>query len=161
MYSQANLDVVSMRARREMGRAILILGAGLLLAVIALVIRNRALGMVGLIVFAIVAYGYYALFAQPQIAYRRFLTELLTGLTHEDEGWFESVDLSARQSEEGVPVRGVTLMESKKNKRVALYYWDDRFTFPDIQPGRKLRVLTYGRYIRDLTTLDEDQKLPD
>ena len=159
VYTQASLDCVRKRANRALAIAIGMAVIGLAVAGTARVVRNRALGLAGLIAFSILAYGYYALFARPRIVYGRFVSSLLTGLTHEGEGWFEGIDKAVRTSEEGVQVRGVTLLESKANKREALYYWDDHFSFPDIEPGRKLRVVAFGRYIRDLSICDDDNKM--
>lgn len=145
MYTEETWMEARKRARREGAISIGLLAIGVALAVTALVIRNRYLGMAGLALFAVMAYARYALCAAPWYRYAQFMAEVLGGLTREHDEVFLSIGDEVRTTEDGVRVRDVTMAEDN-----AQYYWDAQYPFADIASGDRVRVKAYGRYIREI-----------
>lgn len=155
MYTNELLQSVNGRARRMVLLAVALMLVGVGMAVVALVIRNRALGLAGLIAFCVLGYACYALLAAPWVKYARFVGNLLTGRSHAVAGTFDSLGEHVHTTEDGIMVRDVGVLEGADAGEPAMYYWDDRFNFPAIERGRKLEAQAFGRYIRAVTVADE------
>ncbi|MEA4897490.1 hypothetical protein ACH6CV_01255 [Bacillota bacterium Meth-B3] len=149
MYTEADREKASARARREGIIAAALLAAGLAAAIVALTARERLPGALALGLFSMLAYAQYALRCAPWRRYARFLSELLSGRSRENEGFFDGIEPDARLSEEGVLVRGVSVRETS-NGGALMYYWDAGRPFPPLAPGGRVSLTTYGRYIRAL-----------
>ncbi len=152
MYTEDVLLNVGKRAKRETILSLALLAAGFAAALWALIQRQKLAGALALALLVMAAYGVYALRAAPWRRYRRFLLDVAAGRSHENTLWFTAAQCEAHMTEDGVLVRDVVFGQdpSKKDPKALadqVYYWDAGYPFPAVEPGRKVTVKSFGRYI--------------
>jgi hypothetical protein len=150
VYSESDLKKTESARKRALTVALLIGGAALFVLVLGLVLRIKALAIAAAIVGGSAVYGWSALKIAPWSAYLKFLREMNAGLARATEGTFVS------QADESRVVDGVlvhdVLMGAGQDTDL-LFYWDDEKPRPDLTPGQRLKVTSFGKFITALEVI--------
>ena len=144
MYSDRDLMRTESARKRAFTVALLIGGAALLLVVLGMILRIKALALAAAILGGCAAYGWSALKVAPWSAYLKFLREMNSGLARATEGTFVSQADESRMVD-GVLVHDV-LLDAGEDADL-LFYWDDEKSRPDLTPGQRLKVTSFGKFI--------------
>jgi hypothetical protein len=144
VYGEADLIKTESARKRALTVALLIGGAALLLVVLGMILRVKALALAAAILGGCAAYSWSTLKIAPWSAYLKFLREMNSGLTRETEGTFVSQADEARMVD-GVLVHDVLLGAGQDAD--LLFYWDDEKPRPDLTPGQRLKVTSFGKFI--------------
>ena len=144
MYGEADLIKTESARKRALNVALLIGGAALFLVVLGMILRIKALALAAAILGGCAAYSWSTLKVAPWSAYRKFLREMSEGLTRATEGTFVS------QADESRVVDGVlvhdVLLDAGQDTDL-LFYWDDEKPRPELAPGQRLKVTSFGKFI--------------
>lgn len=144
MYSEADLTRAETGRKRALNTAYVLGGVTLLLVVCGMIFRIKLLAQAAAILGFCAVYGWCALKFVPWRDYLHFLREMQSGLRRETEGAFVSAGGEARMID-GVRVRD--LMLDAGQDADLLFYWDDEKPRPDFQPGQRLKVTSFGKFI--------------
>lgn len=144
MYGEADLIKAESARKRAFIVALCIGGAALLLVVLGMTFRVKPLAMAAAIAGGCAGYGWSALKIAPWSAYLKFLREMRSGLTRVTEGTFVSQADESREVD-GVRVHDV-LLDAGQDADL-LFYWDDEKPRPELAPGQRLRVTSFGKFI--------------
>jgi len=150
VYSEADLIKTESARKRAFNVALLIGGAALLLVVLGMILRIKPLAMAAAIAGGCAAYSWSALKIAPWSAYLKFLREMQTGLTRVTEGTFVSQADQSR-AVDGVLVHDVLLDVGQDAD--LLFYWDDEKPRPDLTPGQRLKLTSFGKFITALEVI--------
>ncbi len=146
MYGEADLIKTESARKRALNVALLIGGAALLLVVLGMILRVKALAFAAAMLGGCAAYGWSALKVAPWSAYLKFLREMNSGLKRVTEGKFVSQADESRMVD-GVLVHDV-LLDAGQDADL-LFYWDDEKPRPDLTPGQRLKLTSFGKFITD------------
>lgn len=124
--------------------ALIIGGAALFLVVLGMVFRIKPLAIAAAIAGGCAVYSWSALKIAPWSAYLKFLREMQSGLTRVTEGAFVSQADDSRAAD-GIRVHDV-LIDAGQDANL-LFYWDDEKPRPELAPGQRLKVTSFGKFI--------------
>ena len=147
MYTESDYRSAAAAVRRE-----LLIVLGLLAVTVALLctglgIRSRLLAILGTIVGLWAVYSCYVIRFLPWFRYNRFLESLRTGRRRETECYFVSLADSVR-TVDGVAIHDVSASLDPEGEDQRLFYWDDdKRPLPDVAPGQKLKIESFGNFI--------------
>jgi hypothetical protein len=144
VYGEADLLKTEAARKRVLTVALIIGGAALLLVVAGMTFRIKPLALAASIIGGCVVYSWSAFKIAPWSAYRRYLREMQSGLRRETEGAFVSAGEDSR-TVDGIRVHDVLLDAGQEVN--LLFYWDDEKPRPDFQPGQRLKVTSFGKFI--------------
>jgi hypothetical protein len=150
VYSDADLLKTESARKRALTVALLIGGAALLLMIAGMIVRSKPLALAAAILGGCAAYGWSALKIAPWSAYLKFLREMNSGLTRATEGTFVSQEDESRVVD-GVLVHDVLLDAGQDTD--LLFYWDEEKPRPDLTPGQRLKVTSFGKFITALEVI--------
>lgn len=150
MYTQNDLEEISVQLRRRVGLWALPQLPLLAALIYSLIIRNQVLTIV-----ISVLMGWIAVFAAgvsiaPVAAYHKYLRGLLSGRKRELSGVFKGFDIDTVMRDK---VRYVPLMlnvgDIDEPKDDRLLYWDANLPLPDWQLGDKLWISSHDKSVAD------------
>jgi hypothetical protein len=144
LYGETDLTRAEAAHRRAMRVAFLIGGLALILVVAGMIFRIKPLSLAAAILGGCAAYFWIAMKLAPWSGYLKFLREMQEGLRRETEGAFVSAGQDSREVD-GVRVRDFLL--DGGGDVPLLFYWDDEKPRPDFQPGQRLKVIAFGKFI--------------
>jgi hypothetical protein len=150
VYGEADLTRTEAARKQAFIVALLIGGAALLLVVAGMIFRIKPLALAAAIVGGCAAYSWSALKIAPWNAYFRFLREMQTGLRRETEGMFVSQAAESRMVD-GVRVHDM-LLDAGQDVHL-LFYWDDEKPRPELEPGQRLKVTSFGKFITSVEAM--------
>lgn len=150
MYGEVDLLKTESARKRALTVALLIGGAALFVVVLGMVFRIKALALAAAIIGGCAAYSWSALKVAPWSAYLKFLREMNSGLTRATEGTFVS---QADESRMADGVRVHDLMLDAGQDAFLLFYWDDEKPRPDLTPGQRLKLTSFGKFITALEVI--------
>ncbi len=144
MYGEADLTRTEAARKRALTVALLVGGAALLLVVLGMTFRIKPLALAAAIVGGCMVYSWSALKIAPWSAYLKFLREMQSGMSRETEGTFVS-EADESRTVDGVLVHDVMLDAGQEVN--LLFYWDDEKPRPGFEPGQRLKVKSFGKFI--------------
>lgn len=97
------------------------------------------------ILTGVVCIFYYGMKLAPSVAYRRYLRELQSGLSHEETGVVVRFDrhTSFREGLEFYQLI-VNIGDLGDEKDERLFYWDASLPRPELEAGMKVRAMVHG-----------------
>lgn len=132
-----------------------VLGAAtIIITVLGLIVRIKWLSIAAAALGGGAVFGWISLKLAPWSAYRRFLRDMREGLERRTEGTLVSISAPTRLVD-GVSVHDVLLDAGEGTD--LLFYWDDDKPLPDIRPGCRVRVTSFGKFVTDCETLMEPE----
>ena len=150
MYGEADLTRAGAAWKRAFIVALIMGGAALLLVIAGMTFRVEPLAIAAAIVGGCLTYSWVALRIMPWSAYLRFLREMQTGLRRETEGAFVSQADESRMVD-GVQVHDL-LVDAGQDVNL-LFYWDDDKPRAEFQPGQRLRLTSFGKFITTIESV--------
>ena len=150
MYGETDEIRAQAAWKRAVWIACVMGGAGLLITILGLVIRLKWLSTAALALGGCAAYGWTMLKVMPWSAYLKFLRDMKEGLKRETEGAFVSMDEETRLVD-GICVHDLLLNADCDTD--LLFYWDDEKPRPALEPGRHLRLTSFGKFVTALEML--------
>jgi len=151
VYGEADMK----RAEAALRRAALIAGAlgaaALLMTALGLILRIKAFAIAAAAVGGGAVYGWIALKLVPWSAYVKFLREMAQGLKRETCGAVVSLSDETRLAD-GVVVRDLMLDAGADSD--LLFYWDEEKPRPDLAPGARVRITSFGKFVTALEPLE-------
>lgn len=151
MYGEADLLKTESARKRASSVALLIGGAALFVLVLGMMLRIKPLALAAAILGGCAAYSWSALKVAPWSAYLKFLREMNAGLTRATEGAFVSQADESRMVD-GILVHDV-LLDAGQDADL-LFYWDDEKPRPDLTPGQRLKLTSFGKFITAYEVID-------
>ena len=146
-----------LRAKSGLIRMILfnlaILLLTLAIAAAGLVLRLQWLAMLGTVLCLCLTYGFFTLQTQPWIRYFRFIRDMFEGRSRDTVGAFVECSDEIRLAD-GVEVHDFLLKPDDQEENL-LYYWDDDKPRRSFTPGQRIRVTSFGRFVRDAVPAEE------
>ncbi|MBQ3669783.1 MAG: hypothetical protein II920_11225 [Clostridia bacterium] len=149
MYCDNDVKTTAVKTRTRVA-----LGIILICAFVALIITFTALKLQAPVLIAsgvgfIVCYFVWSFKIMPWIHYNRFIKELTIGRKRVMECEFEDISSETRMFD-NIEVRDVTVSVGKEEEDERLYVLDADKQFPDIAPGERITVTSYGNFITDI-----------
>jgi len=129
--------------------ALILVGMAAVFAVM-LSLRLRIVGSAVLLIGAWAAYFYGTMVFAPWKRYYRLMKDMHGGLSRTSEVLFVDVSKEERVLE-GVAVKDFIVCEEMDESVEMLYLWDaDKPVPKDYKKGQKLRIESYGNYIKNI-----------
>lgn len=154
LYSEADTKR-ALDARNRALRVVWVVGVlTLALTVAGFVVRMKYLSLAALILGSCFIYGWISLKVMPWVAYLRLMREMETGLRKETVGAFVAVSEDSRMVD-GVSVHDF-LLDAGQDADL-LFYWDDDKPRPEFQPGQRLKVTSFGKFITNWEKIDRPE----
>jgi len=154
MYNQDDM----LRAKNGMVKMIVVtIGIVLLFAALAVTgmkMRVMWLSIGGVVCALVLGYGMWMLKTQLWVNYYKFMRDMLSGRTRDTVGTFVECSDEVRMAD-GVQVHDVMLAVDGEEEQL-LFYWDDDKPVPQIQEGTRVKISSYGRFVREMTVVTEE-----
>lgn len=152
VYSTADYDAIQNQIRL---RAIAIsVPCVLLLAgvIVSLILRVEAVTTVCTILIGAILIFCWDLFLKPLCAYRKYIRNVLFGITHEAQLPFVSLSEDVNMVD-GVACYSLTCQDTDAKGRPydRLFYFDAQKDFPQFEPGEMLRIVHHDLVVADVT----------
>ena len=148
MYSETDMNEIDRRIRKDL--CVIVPIAAVLLAafIVALSQRVQWLAMVSLpLVFVAICYAWIARL-WPNMCYKRFLTDMMRGLSRDREGSVVEVSEKSELQDGCVVLPVRILLEEEQDERIVYLNADKAEGFPPA--GSKVRLKCYGRHIKQV-----------
>jgi hypothetical protein len=119
--------------------------------------RIEWIGYVSALVLVLASLFLWGNFGGRLVCWRRFLHDMRQGLEREASGIIATVDDEVAQKE-GLDFRVLRLLTGDETDKAGgrfLYVDTSRFPLP-AGPGRKVRCMLFGNYIKEMTVLEEE-----
>jgi hypothetical protein len=148
MYSDSDYHKSNSAFNARVLAAVFILAAGVGCVTACMVFRARWLAGIASALTACLIYAYLSLKVMPHYRYRRLLSDMREGLTRETDGWFVSFAAETRRSD-GVLVHDFIVRVGEAEEDERLFYWDDDKPVPELEPGERVSINSFGNYIKE------------
>ena len=152
MYTDIDYKKSNAELKSRVLITVFILAVGLGCVVTAMVIRVRWLAAIASMLTACLIYAHISLKVMPHYHYKRLLGDMRAGLTRDTDGWFVSLAAEPRKSD-GVLVRDFIIRIGETEEDERLFYWDDDKPAPELKPGDRVSIKSYGNYIKELAVI--------
>ena len=126
----------------------------LALAVAGMVLRYQWLAMGGLALCLCATYCFLSVKTTPWYKYYKFIKDMFEGRSRETVGDFVECSDEIRLAD-GVQVHDFLVKPDDQEENL-LYYWDDDKPRMQFKPGDRVKVTSFGRFVRDIALVTEE-----
>ena len=150
MYTAEDSNINNARIKNGLIFLIALLVVGIALLVPTLIYRVQwATDVVTCVVGAIIIF-YWNLKFSPLLKYRKFLTDMNNGMTHENTCEFVSLSKDL-MTHDGVKAYLLEMSEGPKEKGedIRQFYWDAAKPRPVFEVGEMVKIISHGGFVID------------
>ena len=154
LYTEQDFAVAK---KRFMGRvaafSAIVLITAILMVLFVSVFRNRIAVIITGVVGACLSYTYLSMKLMPWFRYWCYQNDMRHGMSRETDAWYVSCTDSVRVSD-GVAFHEFIVRVGDKEEDERLFFWDDDKELPELKPGQKLHIRSFGNYIIELDIVE-------
>ena len=152
MYTETDYRAAAAGMRRELLIVLGVVAVTVAALCAGLAVRSEPLVIGALAVGLCAAYTCWVVRFLPWLRYNRFLENMRTGRRRETECYFVALADSVR-TVDGVSIHDLNASLDPEGEDQRLFYWDDDKPLPELAPGQKVKIESYGNFITALEAL--------